>query len=80
MPYGSRSAISGEHGRSADIGISGNNPGPPHATTGAQATLSLGDALILAIAEHLDYKVVTYDTYWEWMVGQGLSTAQVVVS
>ncbi len=61
------------------IEISGNNPGPPHATTGAQATLSLGDALILAIAERLDYKVVTYDTYWEWMVGQGLITAQVVV-
>jgi PIN domain nuclease of toxin-antitoxin system len=61
------------------IEISGNKPGPPHTTTGAQATLSLGDALILAIAERLDYQVLTYDTYWDWMVGKGLSTAQVVV-
>ena len=36
------------------------------------ATLSLGDALILAIGERLDGTIITRDTYWTWMGDQGL--------
>lgn len=58
--------------RAADlIELSDHNPGPVN-SKGVEATLSLGDAVILAIAERLDCPVITNDTYWEWMVNQGL--------
>ncbi len=43
------------------------------------ATLSLGDALILSIGERLDCTIVTRDTYWRWMVEQGLLALKVHV-
>lgn len=48
------------------IELSESNPGPD------DATLSLGDALILSIGERLGCTVITRDTYWKWMVEQGL--------
>jgi predicted nucleic acid-binding protein len=35
-------------------------------------TLSLADALILAVTERLQCAVVTRDRYWAWMAEQGL--------
>lgn len=60
------------------IELSEANPGPP-SSRGPSATLSLGDALILAVAERLDCAVVTNDTYWAWMVEEGLLGVQVHV-
>ncbi|UZN03528.1 PIN domain-containing protein [Cellulomonas sp. S1-8] len=48
------------------------HPGPHH------ATLSLGDALILATVERLGVKVVTRDRYWSWFAAQGHTTATVL--
>jgi len=48
------------------------HPGPH------QATLSLGDALILATVERLGIKVVTRDRYWSWFASQGHTTATVL--
>jgi uncharacterized protein with PIN domain len=53
------------------IELSDANPGPPVAAGGAPATLSLGDALSLAVTERLGFPVVTRDAYWEWLVDQG---------
>lgn len=61
------------------IEISDDNPGPPHPKTGIEGTLSLGDALIVAVAERLEYRVLTHDTYWEWMVEQDLLDIKVVI-
>ncbi len=61
------------------IEIAENNPGPPHPRTGDEATLCLGDGLILAVAERLEFRVLTYDTYWKWMVEEGLLDLHVVV-
>jgi len=41
------------------------------------ATLSLADALILAVVERLDIPVVTLDTYWAEFSAQGHTTAMV---
>lgn len=61
------------------IGLSEANPGPRSTTTGRDATLSLGDALILATTERLGYKILTRDTYWRWMVDEGLIDLEVIV-
>ena len=50
--------------------VSERNPGPPKGSY--PSTLSLGDALILAITERLEFMVLTRDDYWRWMVDQGL--------
>jgi predicted nucleic acid-binding protein len=50
------------------IEISEDNPGPPPPHSGQEATLSLGDALILAVTERLGCMVLTRDRYWKWMV------------
>ncbi|HET7326818.1 MAG TPA: PIN domain-containing protein [Nocardioidaceae bacterium] len=55
------------------IELSEANPGPN------DATLSLGDALILSIGDRLSCAVVTRDTYWKWMADQGLITINVYV-
>lgn len=60
------------------IELSDANPGPAN-SKGSPATLSLGDALILGIAERLGCPVLTNDTYWEWMVNQGLLAVTVHV-
>lgn len=60
------------------IELSEANPGPAN-SKGVQATLSLGDALILAIGERLNVAVITNDTYWEWMVDQGLLAVNIHV-
>lgn len=48
------------------------HPGPPKNPTDPGPTLSLGDATILAVSERLGATVLTGDTYWEWMIDQGL--------
>lgn len=40
-------------------------------------TLSLGDALVLAVTERLGVSVVTHDTYWHLLTSDGHSTAKV---
>lgn len=55
------------------IELSEANPGDD------DATLSLGDALILSIGERLGCTIVTRDTYWKWMVNQGLLALNVHV-
>lgn len=61
------------------IEISEDNPGPPSQYSGRETTLSLGDAMILAITELRGYKVLTRDTYWKWMVEEGLISVGVIV-
>jgi predicted nucleic acid-binding protein len=53
------------------IEISEDNPGPAPPHSGQEATLSLGDALILAVTERLGCMVLTRDRYWKWMVDEG---------
>ena len=55
------------------------NPGPPHPSSGLTPTLSLGDALILAIVERLGIPVVTADTYWQGFSLGGHTSATVVL-
>jgi PIN domain nuclease of toxin-antitoxin system len=59
--------------------ISDGNPGEPDERTGVRPTLSLGDALILAVTDRLDCPVLTRDGYWKWMADQGLLPVKVVV-
>jgi PIN domain nuclease of toxin-antitoxin system len=61
------------------IEISIDNPGPPAGYADSPSTLSLGDALILAVTERLGCKVLTRDTYWKWMVDEKLVDIGVVV-
>ncbi len=52
--------------------LSDDHPGPQG------ETLSLGDALILAVVERLGVKVVTRDTYWKGFAAAGHTSAQVL--
>ena len=61
------------------IEISHNNPGPPPPHSDRDATLSLGDALILAVTERLGCMVLTRDGYWRWMVNEGHLKVQVAI-
>lgn len=61
------------------IEISHNNPGPPPPHSDRDATLSLGDALILAVTERLGCMVLTRDSYWKWMVDEGHLKVQVAI-
>ena len=61
------------------IEMSEDNPGPPPKYSDREATLSLGDAMILAITEARGYKVLTRDTYWRWMVDEKLLDVGVIV-
>lgn len=61
------------------IEISDDNPGPPPPHTDRDATLSLGDALILAVTERLGCIVLTRDGYWKWMVDEGHLKVQVAI-
>ncbi len=61
------------------IEISHDNPGPPAAHPDRDATLSLGDALILAITERLGCMVLTRDGYWKWMVDEGHLDVRVAI-
>lgn len=61
------------------IEISDGNPGPPPPHSDRDATLSLGDALILAVTERLGCMVLTRDGYWKWMVDEGHLKVRVVV-
>ncbi len=61
------------------IEISDNNPGPPPSRSDREATLSRGDALILAVTERLDCMVLTRDGYWKWMVDEGHLKVQVAI-
>ncbi len=49
-----------------------------HPISGDPLTLSLGDALILAVVERLGVKVLTADRYWSQVAGAGLTSAVVV--
>jgi PIN domain nuclease of toxin-antitoxin system len=57
--------------------VSAANPGL-HPATGEVLTLSLGDALILAVTERLGVKVLTGDRYWSQLTEQGHTSAVVV--
>lgn len=57
--------------------ISKKKPGPINPRTSLAATLSLGDATILAITERLNCPIVTRDVYWNWLVTEGLITIKV---
>lgn len=59
--------------------VSDANPGVPDVRTRVVSTLSLGDALILAVTERLGCPVLTRDGYGRWMVDQGLLGVQVVI-
>ena len=61
------------------IEISEDNPGPPPKHSDNETTLSLGDSMILAITELRGFKVLTRDTYWKWMVDEGLIDIGVIV-
>ena len=52
-------------------------PGPVNPLTGKEATLSLGDAVILAVTERLGCPVVTRDRYWSIASAAGVTTAAV---
>jgi PIN domain nuclease of toxin-antitoxin system len=56
---------------------SDNNPGPLNPRTKRRGSLSLGDALILAIVERLGCPVLTGDSHWNWMVTQKLLSVKV---
>lgn len=57
--------------------VSAANPGL-HPATGDPLTLSLGDAMILAVTERLGIKVLTGDRYWSQLAKQGHTSARVV--
>ena len=57
--------------------LSDTHPGGINPHSGEQRTLSLGDALILAITERLQCEVMTRDRYWDWMVDHDLLKVQV---
>jgi len=61
------------------IEISHNNPGPPPPHSDQDATLSLGDALILAVTERLGCMVLTRDGYWKWLASGGHLKVQVKI-
>jgi predicted nucleic acid-binding protein len=52
--------------------ISKNNPEPKNTRENPAASLSLADAIILAIVERLACPIVTRDSYWKWLVEQNL--------
>lgn len=59
------------------IEISRANPGQ-HWKTGARLTLSLGDALILAISERVAANVLSKDSYWTTFADLGVLDVKVV--
>lgn len=61
------------------IAVSAGHPSDPSPRTGVEPTLSLGDALILAVSERLRCHVLTRDGYWKWMVDQGQLELRVVI-
>lgn len=56
---------------------SSENPGIPRNPGDLGPTLSLGDALILAVSERLGAVVLTGDKYWGRMVDEGLLSLKV---
>jgi PIN domain nuclease of toxin-antitoxin system len=60
------------------IETSKEHPGAAHPATGRVVTLSLGDALILAVVERLGIAVVTLDRYWVDFAAAGHTTARVL--
>jgi PIN domain nuclease of toxin-antitoxin system len=64
--------------RAADLlEVSRTHPGS-HKASGDPLTLSLGDALILAVVERLGVKVLTADRYWSQVAADGHTSAVVV--
>lgn len=57
--------------------LSEENPGPPRGKEGRRSSLSLADAMILAIAERRNLPVMTRDRHWEWFVDKGFVTVRV---
>lgn len=53
------------------------NPGTPTAPSRTGPTLSLGDALILAVAQRLGHPVITRDLYWAELAERGLISIDV---
>lgn len=56
------------------IEVSQANPGR-HPASGDPLTLSLGDAMILAVVERLGVKVLTADRYWSQLAANGHTSA-----
>lgn len=50
---------------------------PARTVSGPGSTLSLGDALILAVAERLACVIVSRDHYWAMLATDGLTTAKI---
>ncbi len=59
--------------------VSAGNPSEASSRSGSPSTLSLGDALILAVSERLGADVLTGDKYWGWMVDAGQLDLRVFV-
>lgn len=54
------------------VEMSRANPGTPVASGQPRPTLSLGDALILAVAQRLGHQIITRDLYWAELSERGL--------
>ncbi|MDR1189216.1 MAG: PIN domain-containing protein [Bifidobacteriaceae bacterium] len=54
-------------------------PGSADPLIGVRSTLSLGDALALAVTERLGYPALTRDVYWKWLADQGHLNVKVVI-
>ena len=61
------------------IETSHDNPRPSAPRSKTDATLPLGDALILAVTERLECMVLTRDGHWKWMVDEGHLKVRVVI-
>lgn len=58
------------------IEVSRDNPWHLGSTS---STLSLGDALVLAVTERLGCPVLTRDHYWKWLVENGQLDLHVII-
>jgi PIN domain nuclease of toxin-antitoxin system len=58
--------------------LSSASPGPADPKRGSCPSLSLADAMILAIVERLGCVVVTRDQHWKWLVDEGLIEVNMV--
>jgi PIN domain nuclease of toxin-antitoxin system len=58
--------------------LSATHPGPVNTRTGQPITLSLGDALILAVTERLGCPVLTRDGLWPWFANAGHTSVRVI--
>lgn len=66
--------------RAAELSeLSVQHPGPISPWSNAPTTVSLGDSLILAVAERLAVPIVTRDGYWKTFAAAGHTSAMVTL-